>query len=44
MTTITYDTIIKNYNLLSHHDPTVRDQANLLLISVIDYDNIWTIT
>lgn len=44
MATCTYETIVKNYELLSDQDPYVRETANIFLLSLIDNYEIWKIT
>lgn len=43
MMSCTLDNIISNYQLLSHPDPTLRENANLYLLGVIDQPQIWHI-
>jgi len=39
-----FDKIIQNYELLTHHDAEVREQANNFLMSLIDEEAVWKIT
>lgn len=39
-----FDKIIKNYELLSHSDVNIREQANNFLLSLIDEPDVWKIT
>jgi hypothetical protein len=40
----TLENIVSNYELLTHNDPIVRENANVFLMGFIYQDNAWTIT
>jgi hypothetical protein len=42
--TYSLQTIIENYEMLDHEDPSVREGANLFLMGLTFADDAWKIT
>jgi hypothetical protein len=38
------ESVIGNYELLTHEDPSIRETANIFLMKLIDQDGAWKIT